>query len=375
MSTSVSTEPEPPTDLDPLAEHDAVMRPIVNHTPFQTRLGVFVNPDRSRSVSAVLMATFSIPAEDGAVCRLAADQLVPQPLPSYIGERGRSSIRRPADVVPYKPGTDVVVLGHAHAPHGRPVAELTASVKVGDLHKSIAVVGDRHWRRAAAGFGLAMTEPEPFERMPLRYERAFGGCPPSQREQPRPDRDERNPVGTGYCVTERDAQGMRLPNLEAPEARIAAWRSVPPVAGFGAIDAHWASRRRFAGTFDAEWRRNQRPYLPRDLDPRFYSVASPGLFSPVTLFGELPVELLHLSPTPVLRFVLPDVRVHMSFQLGGQEQQRHAELWTIVLEPDERRVSMVWGARCRDNQRRTPQDRIEIRTDSLTTEQVISHAS
>lgn len=340
------------------------MRSIDNHTPFAARLGIFVNPDKRRSLSAVLAATFTIPTEDGALCRLAHEQIKPQPLPSYFGERCRSSIRRPADVVPYKPGTDVVVVGHAYAPHGRPVTELTVSVTVGSLHKSLAVIGDRSWRKTDAG--LVITEPEPFVRMPLVYERAFGGCPPSQRGQARPDRDERNPVGTGYCVIESDAEGMRLPNLETPEARITAWRTVPPVAGFGAVDAHWASRRRFAGSFDAAWRENQYPDLPRDLDPRFYSVASSGLWTPVTLFGELLVELVHLSATPVMRFRLPDVRVQMDFTLGGDLHQRRAELWTIVLEPDDRRVSMVWGARCRLDHRRSSLDRIEIRTDTAS---------
>lgn len=349
------------------------MYAIVNHTPFETRTGIFINPDRSRSLTAVAAATFSIPDQDGATCGLAAEQIVPQPMASYFGEPRRSSMRRPADVVPYKPGTDVVLVGHAYAPRGQPVRELVASVKVGSLHKSLVVVGDRTWRPTDAG--LAMSEPEPFVRMPLVYERAFGGCPRSQRDESRPDRDERNPVGTGYCVVESDADGTRLPNLETPEARVTSWRSVPPITGFGAMDDHWASRRRFAGTYDAAWRVNQRPSLPRDFDPRFYSVASSGLWTPGTLCGELPVELVHVSATPVMRFRLPDVRVQMSFQLGSAVHERRAELWTIFLEPDERRVSMVWGARCRLEHRRSPLDGIEIRTDTLTTVQELYHAS
>lgn len=354
-------------------EHEDPMRPIINHTPFPASRGTFTHPDGTRSLSAVLMATFAIPDEDGAVCEPAAEQLEPLPLPSYVGEQWRSSIRRPADVVPYKPGTDVVLIGHAHAPHGWPVVEITASVKVGGVHKSVVVVGDRQWERTEAG--LVISEPTPFVRMPLVYERAFGGCPPSQRGKARPDRDERNPVGTGYCVEPSDAEGMRLPNLEAPEERIRAWRDVPPVAGFGAIDAHWAGRACFAGTFDAAWRETQRPRMPLDLDPRFYSVASPGLGSAVSLFGELEVELVHVAAKAVLRFRLPDVRVEMDFNLAGRRHERRAELWTVVLEPDERRVSMVWGARCRIEQRRSPVDWIEIRTESHNKEQVIPHAS
>ena len=349
------------------------MRAIINHTPFKARTGIFANPDRSKSLTAVVKATFSIPDDDGALCGLAPEQIEPQPLASYTGERWRSSILRPADIVPYKPGTDVVLIGHAYAPRGQRVTELAASVKVGSLHKSIIVVGDRTWRRTDTG--LVMSDPEPFDRMPLVYERAFGGCPPSQSAEDRPDCDERNPLGTGYCVVESDAHGMRLPNLESPDARITSWRTVPPVAGFGALDDHWASRRRFAGTYDATWRASQRPFLPRDFDSRFHSVASPGLWTPGTLCGELPVELVHVSTTPVMRFQLPDVRVQMSFRLGGDLHERRAELWTIVLEPDERRVSMVWGARCRLEHRRSPLDGIEIRTDTLTTVQELYHAS
>jgi hypothetical protein len=150
---------------------------------------------------------------------------------------------------------------------------------------------------------------------------------------------------------------------------------IDDVAGFGAIDGHWAGRACFAGTFDAAWREKQRPRLPLDLDPRFFSAASPGLGSAVSLFGELEVELVHVSTEPVLRFRLPDVRVQVDFQLAGRLHERRAELWTIVLEPDERRVTMSWGARCRVEQRRSSSDRIEIRNESSNAEQVIPHAS
>jgi len=357
----------------PTVEDDALMRPIINHSPLQAYVGFSIYPDGRKSLTAVAKATFSIPSQSGAVCRLASEQLEPLPLPTYVGERWQSSILRPADVVPYKPGTDVVLIGHAYAPKERPVTELSVSVKVADLHKSLVVVGDRQWHRAAGE--LVMTKPEPFVRMPLVYERAFGGCPPSQREKQQPDHDQRNPVGTGYCVVEGDADGMRLPNLEAPEARITSWRSVPPVAGFGAIDAHWAGRRRFAGTFDTTWRATQFPRMPLDLDPRFHCVASPGLGSSVSLFGPLDVELVHLTPEPVLRFVLPEVRVRVDFHLAGFTHERRAELWTIVIEPDGGQVTMTWGARCRFEHRRRPTDHIEIRTEPVATAQILPHAS
>jgi hypothetical protein len=321
------------------------MLQLVNHTPFEPLLGLFTDSDGHDIASVVLAATLAIPAKDGAVCRSATQQLAPQPAPSYVGEPGRSSILRPADLVPGKPGTDVVLLGHAYAPRGRRVTELPVSVQVGHLRKTLVIIGDRQWVRGR--LGAAMSKPVPFERMPLVYERAFGGCPPSQRGAERPDLDERNPVGTGYCASRRDVDQMRLPNLEDPRYRIQRWRDTPPIAGLGAIDAHWTPRRRLAGTYDATWRAWRCPLLPADFDPRFHSVASAGLGSREPLRGELEVTLVHLAIEPVLRFRLPGLRVCMAFHRGGELDEHCAELWTLVLEPDEQRVSMVWGARCR----------------------------
>jgi hypothetical protein len=328
-----------PNDWIPSTTPEEPMATIINYTPLGARTAAWRHTDGSRTLTVVAKAKLVIPEEDGAACLLAPEPVDLLLTPSYVGQREASSVHRPADVVPYKCGTDVVVIGHAHAPRGRAVPELTASVEIGELRKSIAVIGDRQWRASASG--LVMTAPEPFDRMPLLYERAYGGCPPSQRARTRPDRDERNPVGTGYCVTDRDANGMRLPNLEAPQARIQTWRDVPPVAGLGPIDPAWAPRRRRAG--------RPNPVASREapeLDPRFYSIASPGLWSDEPLSGELHVELVHLTPQPILRFRLPEIVVRMDLHVGGCVHKRRAELWTIVLEPDEGRVAMVWGARC-----------------------------
>lgn len=46
-------------------------------------------------------------------------------------------------------------------------------MRVGCLGKRLSVFGDRYWKK---GFWrIKMTKPAPFGKMPLRYERAFGG--------------------------------------------------------------------------------------------------------------------------------------------------------------------------------------------------------
>ena len=151
-------------------------------------------------------------------------------LPELDGFATLQRIKRQA------PGTDVVFVGQAHTPGHRRQTEIMAQLEVGPLRKSIAVIGEREW--VGSLLGSVMSSPVPFTTMPIVYERAFGGRPPSQWDRTAPKLDERNPVGTGYCATRRDVAGMRLPNLEDPGQRIRTWRQQPPIAGLGAIDAH-----------------------------------------------------------------------------------------------------------------------------------------
>lgn len=63
------------------------------------------------------------------------------------------------------------------------------------------------------------------------------------------------------------------------------------------------------------------------------------------------MTLVHLAVERVLRFRLPDVRVRMGFCLADMVEEREGQLWTVLLEPDEQRVVMVWGASCRIGKR------------------------
>ncbi|HVY48110.1 MAG TPA: DUF2169 domain-containing protein, partial [Minicystis sp.] len=80
------------------------------------------------------------------------------------------SVYAPSDLAPFKPRADVVLVGHAFSPRGEPVRSLVARVVVGELDKSIEVVGERLWTVDGE-----LREGARFAKMPLRYERAAGG--------------------------------------------------------------------------------------------------------------------------------------------------------------------------------------------------------
>ena len=316
------------------------MLQLRNATPFQGSLLLLPDEDGIDTLFAVVKGTFrlrpGLAVAEAQVPIAAADQ--------HHGDPAASSIRVPSDVCLGKPGTDVVLLGSAWAPGGRPAWHADVSVEVGPLAKRARVHGDRVWRATATGTAVAWVAP--FERMPLAWERSFGGHDVTERG---PAAEPRNPVGTGFRARDGAGpyDGMPLPNVEDPAALITSWRETPPPCGFAPVAAHWEPRKSFAGTYDDAWQRERAPYLPADFDPRFFHLAPAGLASARPLEGGEPVRLRGVTPDGELSFHLPALRVEAAFRLDGGTEVRPAALDTVLLEPDAERVVLVWRARLR----------------------------
>src|SRR5262249_3489802 len=155
-------------------------------------------------------------------------------------------------------------------------------LQVGPVRKVLRVLGNRYW--SYDGSEMASSAPEPFDRMPIRYEGAFGGT--SHSAGPKAAiTDDRNPVGVGYLASAERYAHQRLPNIEEPGALIHDWRARPRPAGFGSICSSWSPRKELAGTFDAEWLRNRCPLWPEDYDARHQRSAPPDLVSETPLRG------------------------------------------------------------------------------------------
>src|SRR6185369_4076308 len=159
----------------------------------------------------VVKATYDL-AERGVA--LAADQAPLIGEGVLWGEPDTSSYRyEPEGSLP-KPATDVVLVGSSVAP--RPgTSELLVAFQVGALKKGVRVVGDRVFYKAVGS--VSMTRPAPFERIPLQWERAFGGWDRSNPDEKKHACEARNPVGLGFRGSgTRFEEGMRCPNVEDP---------------------------------------------------------------------------------------------------------------------------------------------------------------
>ncbi len=193
----------------------------------------------------IVKATFTL--VDGGPMRLVS----PAPLAStdeFAGGDSQRSILVPSDLVPYRPRGEVIFVGHAHAPNGNPCASLTARLVVAGartmIDKSIHVFGERVLLDDAQ-----TSQPVPFTRMPVVYERTAQSA-------------EENPIGMPR------APGAPAPNLVDPADSTSA-------AGFGAIAPHWPARRRMLRALDPNAVAVPVPEIPDAFAWSYFQAAPP----------------------------------------------------------------------------------------------------
>jgi hypothetical protein len=261
-------------------------------------------------------------------------------LDTYNGEdAATSSIRRPSQLFEHKPGTDVILLGHAHAPSRGSATAVDVSLRVGPLSKTVRAHGLRVWQAGTFG-GLVAGPARPIrEPIPLVYELAWGGYDATGDQ---PMGEWRNTVGRGVARNWRALVGQSAAQLEDPRSPIGHGDNVP--ASFGAIHRHWAPRKTFAGTYDDAWAETKMPLLPDDFDARFHVCVPHDQWSPTPLRGDEPIDVRGATPEGVWRFSLPRIAPGFSSVTDGRRVEHRTHLDTVLIDADELRVELTWRA-------------------------------
>ncbi len=312
---------------------------VENGTPFAFE-PVFVADEEGRPLFVpVVKASYDVTARGLA--------LAPQQTPVNLagepwGDPEKSSWRLEPEAVRPKPATDVVLLGSAVATKSG-TTEMLVAFQVGPVRAGVRVFGDRAFFKSIGSVG--MTKPVPFERVPLLWERAFGGWDRSNPDERKHEREPRNPVGIGFRASSgKFEEGLRAPNLEDPARPFKGWGDRPPPTGVGFTAAHWEPRVKYAGTYDKKWQEERAPLLPRDFSKRFLNAAAPGLVAPGYLRGDETVIAAGVSSTGGMSFKLPGT-LPPKLQVGhaGREDASIAmALDTVILDTDAGKLFLLW---------------------------------
>jgi len=311
---------------------------LYNQTPFSAEQMLLLDENGSDVLVVVVKATYklsenSISIDDNQRPVLLVDE--------YYGDPGKSSLKYESETAFFKPGTDVVFIGHAYAPDETTV-HLDVSLKAGKLQKNITVFGDRYWDKI---FGIwFISDPKPFEKMPIQYERSFGGCCMDDQNKPI-DFYVKNPVGTGYSAVKNKSERKNtlLPNLEDPNCLISSPCDLPKLAGFGFIAPNWSYRLKLSGTYDSQWEKNRMPLLPEDFNRKYFNSAHPDLISQEFFKGGEPIELINLTPNGRSQFTLPEIELLITVKMKHSEViQQKLNMDTILINTDENIVMITW---------------------------------
>ncbi|KYG01723.1 hypothetical protein BE20_52405, partial [Sorangium cellulosum] len=227
-----------------------------------------------------------------------------------------------SDLAPWLERAEVVLTGHAWAPGGVPVRRMPVRLAIvrgaaALVDKRLEVIGDR-----AASAASPDPEPEPFVKMPIEYQRAWGGV----------DEPE-NPFGVG-ALADPDGK-LSLPNVLPPGGRRApvGLGPIPPIAPTRARLLRGIARSELEGIAS----------IPEDFDWSYFQSAPLDQRFDRVLGGEQ-IVLEGLSPQrPALATRLPALRALATIYLpNGAQRWLSLSGDTLIVHADAERCAVVF---------------------------------
>jgi uncharacterized protein YjbI with pentapeptide repeats len=293
---------------------------IHNETPLKPAWTVAAIDPPSLAATWIVKGTFRlVPSEPAKEVEEGESPTGDAPYPDGPEE----SLKYEADFAPFKPKTDVMLVGTCHPPGGKPTSVCRISFAVGRWEKAVAVIGDRDWKRGI--LGSSMSEPASFRTMPIRYDRAFGG--PAY---------PRNPIGRGHLMS-------LLPNVEDPVNLISSASADVEPAGFGPIPRTWEVRNTRLGSFNGAWLKERWPWFPKNFGWSHFNAAPRDQQLEGYLRGDETLRFVNLHPVHSrYESRLPGLRPQLFVVDGDGAREAPLKLDTLWVDADEEKLILVW---------------------------------
>lgn len=261
----------------------------------------------------------------------------------WRGAPYRSPLDYAGELIPFKPTTDVLVMGTARPLGGVAAQSWDAALRFPGVEKRLRLCGPRNWRHTLA-HSWRLGEPEPTDGVPLGYDFAYGGVVGEQREH----YDEGafhppNPYGCGFLGKHRadTSREYRAPQIEAWNGAVGAIGQDVAVGGFGPLPGFVPQRARYAGTYDARWEREIKPHIPPDLDLRYWNTAPPDQQPADYLGAGDYIDLIGMTPEGRLTLVMPAVAASLVRDYDDDSTASlPLMLDTVVIDLDQRHLTL-----------------------------------
>ncbi len=323
---------------------------LINRTPLAARIDVaYLEGFEYRVGMIVAKATFSFDGH-GNVSMETGD-----PYPIFLADKKTELGLLPRDDFPRTDNAfEVILLGAAYSPRGNPVESMRVSLQVGREKRELMVFGNREW--VSAGENKVISAPQPFERLPLTYENAFGGTCEIliDRDSPVEVSNPFNKLGKGmdpeslakelaemlsvpegYPVYDTRRQ---LPNIEDPNNLITGWTDNPEPKCWATVPLDSALQATRSVVTPEEGAGIE---FSMEVREGVFHRAHPDWVIEIPPAGT-EVRLKGLSPEGDILFKLPEVRVYADYILGERTGKRELAPQMLVLLPDEKRFYMVF---------------------------------
>ncbi|TDM05505.1 MAG: hypothetical protein C4K60_12120 [Ideonella sp. MAG2] len=244
-----------------------------------------------------------------------------------LGDRAKQTILwEDHDLSPPKPNFNLLVQATVTVPPGGAGDYVTAGLKVGNKTVGVKVFGPRYRLQGLLGKELKRLDGAAAE-VPLNY--AFSGGEGSLLETP----------------DNKEQELSLLPWFE-PIVQPGAEVLLHEYFGLSHCPVGAAHRRKFAGTYDEQWKSERAPLLPEDFDRRFWNDASPTLQWPDPLVAGTSIRMANLSRVPLVVGTVPSMtwRVKGYDDVGKLQCDVRLRNDTLLLEPDADRMTFTWRA-------------------------------
>ena len=344
--------------------------------------------DKKKPVLAVIVKqTYTIDKE--GKCTLAAEQM-PLAEDVVMYSHNNAILQADLDLYVQKDYTDVVVKGSAKNYDNQ--SQFVAEIILGKTRHSIAVQGNQKVYLDDRN-RIQFSEIEKVETVPLRYDFAYGGkdteaekqmqMPPAELLASMPDIDlysdspfryPRNPEGKGYLVEKSKAmiEQLEIPNLQDPDHLLTPgnilvgdynrWIEMPIPYATDWVNPAWVPRIIYTGLIEypqtkiAGVKEIEKRWVALDLynkkDPakdfnfRFFNG---GHYALQTQLDNPVRECTLINIHPVNKkftIRLPDIRPKIWVDgRKGTLKETIPVMHSIIIEPDENRLSIVWCGR------------------------------